>query len=179
MIEQTNTSDDHASTPPRYKHCPKCGSELSDAFVAGLDRQACGVCGFVVFRNPLPGVAAIIREGSQVLLVRRGRGFGKGKWTFPSGYVEWHEDVRTAAARETKEEAGLDVEVGEVFEVLSNFHDPEAHSIGMWFLAEVVGGALMAGDDASEAGFFELTAPPDIAFETDRFVLKRLAGRSV
>ena len=113
-----------------------------------------------------------------MLLVQRGGGFGKGKWTFPSGYVEWHEDVRTAAARETKEEAGLEVEVGEVFEVLSNFHDPSAHSIGMWFLAEAVGGTLTAGDDASAAGFFEFDALPELAFETDRLVLEKLTGRS-
>ena len=172
------STDNGAQTPPRYKHCPRCGEQLGEARVGGLKRQTCGACGFVVYRNPLPGVAAIVQDGSRVLLVQRGGGSGKGKWTFPSGYVEWHEDVRTAAGRETKEEAGLEVEVGEVFEVLSNFHDPSAHSIGMWFLAEVVGGALTAGDDASAAGFFDFDALPELAFETDRLVLEKLIGRS-
>ena len=49
--------------------------------------------------------------------------------------------------------------------------------IGLWFLAEVAGGELRAGDDVSELRFFPIDAPPpDLAFEGDRLVIEQLRG---
>lgn len=131
------------------------------------------------FANHGIGAAAVIRDGGgRVLLVQRApRQFGAEKWCFPCGFVEWGEDVRVAAARETLEEAGVTVEIGEVLQVASNFHDPARPSLGVWFAATLLdpGATPVAGDDAAAVGWFDPGAPPPLAFPTDATLLARLA----
>lgn len=77
--------------------------------------------------------------------------------------------------REFKEETNLDIEIKRVFTVQSNFHDPSCHTVGIWFLAEVCGGRMQAGDDLEELDFFPLQSVPRLAFPTDQTVIDLLA----
>ncbi len=58
-------------------------------------------------------VAFCLVENSrdEVLLIQRGYGKEKGKWSLPGGFVDRGESSKHAAYRETKEETGLIVEV--------------------------------------------------------------------
>ncbi len=124
------------------------------------------------------GVAGVILSGDRIVLVRRKYGADRGKWCIPCGNVEVGEDVRTAVRREIKEETGLDVEVGDVVDVVSTHHSPERSVVGVYFLVEEKGGDLIAGDDAAEVGLFPLEQPPaDMAFEADRKIIGRLIIR--
>jgi mutator protein MutT len=125
------------------------------------------------------GAAVVVRnDAGQVLLVQRAsHQYGAGKWCFPCGFVEWGEDVREAAVREAKEEAGVDVELGEVVQVRSNFHQPEKPTIGVWFAARRLDLSQepTAGDDAVAAGWFDPLDPPELAFPTDVALLREIA----
>ena len=157
------------------RYCPRCGGSLTKKEVNHHPRLVCQSCGRVHYMNPAVGVAVIIRRGTEILWGRRSGGKYQGAWCLPCGYVEWGEEVRTAAAREFEEETGLQVEVGEVVAVHSNFHDPERLTVGIWFAGKVTGGVLAPGDDLDEARFFPLTAPPaPLAFPTDEVVLEEL-----
>jgi ADP-ribose pyrophosphatase YjhB (NUDIX family) len=81
--------------------------------------------------------------------------------------------------REAREEAGVDVVLGETVQVASNFHDPERPTIGIWFAATLADPAapLAAGDDAVAADWFDPSAPPPLAFPTDATLLERLANQ--
>jgi ADP-ribose pyrophosphatase YjhB (NUDIX family) len=130
-----------------------------------------------MYENPIVGVAAIVLDGDRILLGRRAAGSTySGRWCIPCGYVEYDEDVRAAIVREFREETGLAIVPGAVFAVLSNWHNPETHTVGIWFMAAVTGGMLTPGDDLDAAEYFPLDAWPPLAFPTDAQVIEMLKG---
>jgi ADP-ribose pyrophosphatase YjhB (NUDIX family) len=159
----------------RFFFCPKCGGKLSYRRQGERQRLTCAGCSYIFYENPAVGVAVIVlsREG-QVLLGRRKSSSYGGLWCIPCGYVEYDEDVYDAAVREFKEETNLDVKISGIFAVHSNFHNPEAHTVGIWFLAEVTGGELKAQADLDRVGFFSPDSLPPLAFPTDETVIREI-----
>jgi len=139
---------------------------------------ACDACGFVHFPNMGIGAAVVIRDArGHVLMVQRSaHQFGAGKWCFPCGYVEWGENIRAAAAREAREEAGVEVTIGDPVYVETNLHQPEKPTVGIWFDATLVDpqATPVAGDDAIAVGWFDPVTPPPLAFPTDATLLQKL-----
>jgi 8-oxo-dGTP diphosphatase len=89
---------------------------------------------------------AVVRDSAgRLLLVRRGHAPSEGLWSIPGGRIEPGETAAQAAAREVREETGLIVEVGRLLQTIELgsylVHD---------FAATVVGGDLVAGDDATD-----------------------------
>ena len=154
--------------------CHRCAARLLVERVESQPRRRCPSCGQVVYRNPAVGVAVVLRDGPRVLLGRRARGRYAGRWCVPCGYVEWDEEVRAAARRELREETGLEVRVGDVLAVHSNFHDRARQTVGIWFAGDVVGGTAVPGDDLDALAYLPLDAPPPLAFPTDAEVLATL-----
>jgi 8-oxo-dGTP diphosphatase len=98
---------------------------------------------------------AVVRDDAgRLLLIRRGQAPAKGTWSLPGGRVEPGETPAEAAAREVREETGLQVSVGDLITTVTVMgyliHD---------FAATVMGGTLSAGDDASEVRW---CAPDDL-----------------
>lgn len=161
--------------PRRFDYCPHCATPFTCRLIHDRERMVCPSCHFIFWQNPVVGVAVIVIDNERIVLGRRARGAYKGAWCIPCGYVEYDEEVRHAARREFREETGLLVEVGEVYTVHSNFHNPAMHSVGIWFRGTVRGGALRAADDVDEVAYMALNdLPANIAFPTDRLVLEQL-----
>jgi 8-oxo-dGTP diphosphatase len=155
-------------------YCPRCGTLLETAEVAGRVRGVCPACSFVLYRNPVPGVGLLVEMEGGIALVRRGQPPFVGRWALPAGFIEEDESVEQAAVRECKEEIGLDVQLVELFGVYSFPEGPVQSGIIIFYRARPVGGALRAGDDAQSVAVFPPDGlPEDVAFRTHREVLAR------
>lgn len=107
-----------------FKFCPVCGSPLEPrALKTGEPmRLVCtsATCGFVFYQDPKVAVGTIIRApDGGIVLVRRAIEPGYGLWVFPGGYVDRGEDVRLAAVREAREEAGIEVRLDDLVGIYS------------------------------------------------------------
>jgi mutator protein MutT len=103
----------------------------------------------------VPCVGAVITDSSgRLLVVRRAHEPGAGRWSIPGGRVEPGETDEQAVMREAREETGLDVSVGRLL------GEVEVPGPGVLFrirdfACHLVGGSLVAGDDAAEARFVD------------------------
>lgn len=160
--------------PPAFTFCPYCATRLVMRPILDKERPVCEPCGYVQFLSPVAGVAAVIRDGEgRVLLARNAR---TQDWHLPSGYVEWHEDVRDAVRRELEEELGLQVDVGRIVAVHTNIDSPDRCTVGIWFAAEVTGGQLdiRQPHEVDAAEYFALDNVPQMAYANDQRVVDQL-----
>jgi len=129
--------------------------------------------------TPLVGVGAIIIEGDQVALVKRGHAPLQGRWSIPGGVLEVGETLKKAAVREALEETGLTIEPGELLGVFERVLPDEQgrmkyHYVLIDFLCRRVTGELAAGDDAEDVRWFrrDELAALELARETEEVILK-------
>jgi 8-oxo-dGTP diphosphatase len=154
-----------------------CGGDLEPRSLKATepDRLVCTRCGFIFYLDPKVAVGTLIRdEQGRLALVRRAIEPGYGKWTFPGGYVDRGEPVRTAAVREAKEEVGLDVRLDALLNVYSYPRAP----IIIIFTATKTGGELACDDEGIEAAFFAADAIPwdNLAFQSTHDALREYLG---
>ncbi len=127
--------------------------------------------------RPLIGVGVVVLKADRVLLVRRNKPPRQGGWSLPGGRQRLGETVRETAAREVREEAGLEVEVSALLDVVDAI-TREAdgriayHYTLVDFLAEWRGGQARPGGDAAEVAWADpqTLAPYDLWDETLRLI---------
>lgn len=159
-------------SPPLFddKHCPACAALLQPKEVAGKSRPVCPECGRVVYYDPKVAATCVVERAGKVLMICRAVQPGIGLWSMPGGYVDRGEVVEEAAAREVLEETGLEVEVEHLVGLFSERDHPVMVAA---FAARETGGALRAGEEAQEVGFFPLDGLPELAFPRDEQILGR------
>lgn len=119
--------------------------------------------------------AVVLRPAAdsyELLFIKRKNEPFKGKWALPGGFVEEHEDLRDAAARELQEETGLRVTALEQLGAFGKPHrDPRHHTVSVAYIAFVDANAeAIAADDADEAKWFSVKNLPEMAFDHDDIV---------
>jgi 8-oxo-dGTP diphosphatase len=160
----------------RIRFCVQCGAGLERRFLFGEERPACPACGWVFFADPKVAAGVIVQHEGRVLLVRRVNEPGQGKWSFPAGFVNAYEDPARAAERECLEETGLLVRATRLLDVIAGREHPRGADIIIVYLAEVMGGALLPGDDADRAEYFPPGGIPPLAFRATQIALDLLNG---
>ncbi len=157
----------------RPTYCPQCGDPLVTRTIGSRERLTCPACGYVHYRNPVPGVGILIEMEGGVVLVKRGGQVKPGQWALPSGYIEAEESVEEAAIRESCEETGLQIELIDLMGVYSFPEGPPTSGIIVFYRARPVGGTLRAGDDALDVRVFAPDELPELPFRTHRQALQR------
>ncbi len=105
--------------------------------------------------HPIVGVGVVVWRDGKVLLIRRGKPPRRGSWSLPGGRQKLGESVRQAAAREIGEEAGIEIAVGELLDVVDSVTRDDGgkiqyHYTLIDFDAEWQAGEARAGGDAAE-----------------------------
>jgi len=154
-----------------YRFCPLCGTVLETRPVSGRSRLVCPVCGWIHYEDPKVAAAVLVEQDGKVLLVQRAGTPFQGFWTLPGGFVDAREDPARAAERECLEETGLSVSVTGLLEMFGGREHDSGADIVLIYNAELVGGELQSGDDASRAAFFDRSELPPLAFHSTRKVL--------
>ena len=145
-------------------YCQRCGHTLAEKSIENKPRRYCPACGYVAFLDPKVAAAVLALTNGKLVMVKRGVEPSLGRWAFPSGFVDRGESVEDAAVREVKEETGLDVRLTG----LVGLYSGEGSTIVLAaFAAEVTGGTLRPGHDATEAALFNLDGLPPLPFPHD------------
>ena len=106
------------------------------------------------------GVRALIVDGQgRLFLARRGPQARneRGLWEFPGGSVEFGETLQAALKREIGEEFGIEIEVGELLDVVDHILPAESqHWVSPTYLCTITAGEprILEPHKCSEIGWF-------------------------
>ncbi|MBV8030261.1 MAG: NUDIX hydrolase [Betaproteobacteria bacterium] len=165
------------------KFCSNCGAPVVRRIPPGdtLPRFVCDACGIVHYQNPLVVVGSIPEHEGRILLCRRAIEPRYGYWTLPAGFLENGETVAAGAVRETTEEAGASIELGQPFSLVSV---PRVNQVHLFFRARLQHLDFKPGEETLEVALCDEASIPwkDIAFRTVALTLRhwfadRKAGR--
>jgi 8-oxo-dGTP diphosphatase len=106
--------------------------------------------------GPVVAVGAVVLRRDEVLLVRRAKAPGLGRWSIPGGAVRWGERLADAVVREVHEETGVSVKPLETLTVVELLDDGEGaglqhHFLVVDYLCAYLAGEPRAASDAAEA----------------------------
>jgi 8-oxo-dGTP diphosphatase len=118
-------------------------------------------------QKPQVGTAIIISKDDKVLLIKRRGPHGKGTWSTPGEHLDFGETLEGCAAREAREEVGLDV-TGIRFRCVTNdvFGADGKHYITIWMEGKSVSGEpyVASDEEAEEIGWYAWDALPQPLF---------------
>ncbi|MEL7429269.1 MAG: NUDIX hydrolase [Pseudomonadota bacterium] len=111
---------------------------------------------------PRTGCSTLVVDGKKVLLIKRGKPPYEGHWSLPGGSQEAGETLEECARRELLEETGLiarHMEFVIIRDRMGHASDGTLthHFVLSTFLASDFEGDIIAGDDATDIGWFTLT----------------------
>jgi len=148
------------------KFCSNCGSSDIEHKIPEGDnrlRHCCPHCDMVFYENPKIVTGCIAQWQNKILMCKRAIEPRVGTWTLPAGFMENHETIQEAAARETFEEATARTSNLELFAIYNLPHISQVYVI---FKADVVDGKASSGIESLETEFMdEAEIPwPDLSF---------------
>jgi ADP-ribose pyrophosphatase YjhB (NUDIX family) len=154
--------------------CSQCGARLAFRVPPDdhLPRYVCDACGTIHYLNPKLIVGCVPEFEGRILLCRRAIEPRRGFWTVPAGFMENGETLQQGAAREAREEALVEAQIGSLLSVV---HVLQAHQVHVFFRASLATPRYGAGHETLEA---HLVRPedipwPELAFPSTEFSLRR------
>ncbi|GGZ22002.1 DNA hydrolase [Streptomyces olivaceoviridis] len=122
----------------------------------------------------------VLLAAGHVLLIERGWDPFEGYWALPGGHVDKGETSLDASMRELEEETGITVPADDLRQVGAfdaPGRDPRGRYVSVAYTATLPAlVAPTAGDDATAARWWPLTALPDLAFDHADILARATAG---
>lgn len=140
-----------------HRFCGRCGTPTamkSDEFA-----MACPSCGLLAYPRISPAVMVLVRRGNELLLARSPH-FRPGVFSALAGFVEAGETIEHCAAREVREEVGVEIANLRYFR---SQPWPFPDSLMIAFFADYAGGEITPDPKEIEAaGWFPIDALPPL-----------------
>ena len=135
------------------------------------ERFVCDKCSWIHYENPRIVTAAFCIQDDLVLLCRRAIRPRYGYWTLPGGFMEIGETAEAACSRETREEAGAEIELTGL---LSIYSIPRIGQVHLVYLATLTSPEITAGPESLELTMipFEDVPLDELAFPVNRWALE-------
>ncbi len=157
------------------KFCHHCAGPLAHRIPEGDDklRYCCTQCNVIFYQNPNNIVGTVPVFEDKVLLCRRAIEPRRGLWTLPAGFMENGETTLAGALRETWEEAGAHISVGDS-PLYTLFNLPYINQVYLFFLARLTDLEFAPGPESLEVQLFAEHEVPwdEIAFAVVRSTLE-------
>ena len=135
------------------KYCSECGAQVTLEIPEGDNRprHICLQCETIHYSNPKIVAGCIPVWQDKILLCRRAIEPRHGLWTLPAGFMENEESTVEAALRETLEESGAQVEIRDLYTMISLVH---INQVYMMFLADMTNAEFAPGEESLEVELF-------------------------
>jgi ADP-ribose pyrophosphatase YjhB (NUDIX family) len=135
------------------------------------ERLVCRECGFILYQNPRIVVGTVSLWEEQVLLIRRDIEPRRGYWSLPAGFLEIGERAEDGASRETREEAGAEVEVEGLLAV---YTIPRVSQVHLFYRSRLRSPGIAAGKECTDARLFAWEEIPwgEMAFPSATWALR-------
>ena len=132
----------------------------------------------------IPFVAVMLKKDNKVLLTKRIKsGWGEGKYALPGGGVDGNETIRTACAREVKEELGVLVKEEDlkVLHVMHIFVPNSFEGIGFFLQTEKWEGELknMEPNLHESIGWYDLNNLPENIVSELKLALEKISNNEI
>lgn len=156
-----------------FSFCPLCGAGIERRVPQGdaFQRDVCSACQRVHYHNPRVVAGVVATWEGRVLLCRRAIEPRRGYWTIPAGFLEIGETTRAGAARESREEAGVEPVIERLLAVYELVH---VEQVMLVYTGHLRGPELAPGVESLEARLFAWDEIPweELAFPTVRWALR-------
>ncbi len=154
--------------------CSNCGTRVVLKIPEGdlLPRHVCPNCATIHYSNPKLVVGSVPEYEGRILLCKRGIEPRLGFWTIPAGFMENDETLEAGAAREAREEARIDVEIGSLLLLANVTHARQVH---VFFRSRMREPEFGVTHESLEVRLVEEREIPwsDLAFPSTEFALRR------
>jgi ADP-ribose pyrophosphatase YjhB (NUDIX family) len=156
------------------KFCSECGHTVSERVPEGDNRLrfVCDECQTVHYRNPNIVAGTLPIWEDKVLLCKRAIEPRYGTWTLPAGFMELGETMEQAALRESEEEACANVQIDDIYTLISL---PHVNQVYVMYRAQLLDLNFRAGDESLEVRLFTEQEIPwgKLAFRTIHYTLEK------
>lgn len=123
--------------------------------------------------------AVIVNDEGKIFLAKRGKDVREhaGMWETPGGEVEFGETMGEALKREIMEELGVEIEVGEMLDVVELIDtESGSHTVSSAFVCKIISGTpnIMEPHKCEEIGWFTWKEMEKLSLSP--YTLQDLAG---